>query len=60
MISFTSSHSKASEGSVIRFAHAAAHMRHSRVVVALCRPRGGDGLVHVLAIRPTIEPSGAW
>jgi hypothetical protein len=59
VISFTSSHSKASEGSVIGFAHVAAHMRYSRVVAPPCRPRGGDGLAHVLAIRPTIEPSGA-
>ncbi len=50
----------ASEGSVIGFAHVAAHTRHSRVVAALCRPRGGDDTARVLTNRPNIEPSGAW
>ncbi len=44
---------------MIRFAHVAAHMRHSRAVAALCRLRGGDDLARVPAIRVTIEPSGA-
>ncbi len=55
MISFTSSHSKPSEGSVIRFAHVAAHMRHSRLVAAPRGACGGNGLARVQAISATIE-----
>jgi hypothetical protein len=45
---------------VIRFAHVAAHMRHSRVVAAWWRSRGGDDLARVPAIGATIEPLGDW
>jgi hypothetical protein len=48
-----------SEGSVIRFAHVAAHLRHSGAEAAPSGSDHRDELARVPATRATFEPSGA-
>jgi hypothetical protein len=48
-----------SEGSVIRFAHVAAHLRHSGAEAAPGGWHHQGGRAHVPATRATFEPSGA-
>jgi hypothetical protein len=48
-----------SEGSVIRFAHVAAHMRHSGAGAAPSGSHYRDERARVPATRATFEPSGA-
>jgi hypothetical protein len=48
-----------SEGSVIRFAHVAAHLRHSGAEAALSGSHHWDGWARVPATSATFEPSGA-
>jgi len=56
VISFTSTLVRASEGSVIRFAHPAARPRCLCVAAALCGPsQGRDGRESPMAVRPTVD-----